>query len=544
MEIADGSSSLVANDVQSESSSTSRASKKGKSKKWIHYILPAAEELPQDDDEHSDDLYPEATLLFPPGSTLNFFPQDMYTAPTELVYVTRGVLEFMAEFNQLGPNKTKTKLFFCSMFRKTGQCSNGFYCREVHPAMLPPPANSAMVELDPSVTCNTVHSRSAPRTAYPRLPTGVVFHLSLPNMQSPLDDVPSEVVFLTKGAKDYYDQVMRNESPHVNMQHCAHFSKNGMCCFGQECQFVHVSNYTDLHPPAGKSTFSTDDDDSATDSKSSRSSSSTSKQKMSKLKKGSKETPLSLEALDGAGGLPPGAQIAPGMMSANHIAMASSQQARNNYISAQGGAPMYGGGQPFQALQHHHQHLQPLQRQQVVQQQASPQSYQHLRYPPNEYNTISSHHQQLIHQTQLLQGNQQQQLFVASQTQSHQQQQQPLWAPQGQVASTGQQQQQPQQQYYFVIQQPSQQQAGAQGVASLYPQQFGQQPQMVIMPQQQGNNLQQQQQGQQQQFFISQPSSIQPQGQQTGAVGQPVASAAGNNMQHLQHPFFQGLPNN
>lgn len=96
---------------------------------------------------------------------------------------------------------------------------------------------------DDEVVCTAVHMRNAPEDAHPRLPPGVVYRLALPNMQSPSDDIPSEKVFVTKGAKDYYDQVIVGETPTMNMQHCAHFSKNGMCCFGSDCQFVHVAQY-------------------------------------------------------------------------------------------------------------------------------------------------------------------------------------------------------------------------------------------------------------------------------------------------------------
>lgn len=96
---------------------------------------------------------------------------------------------------------------------------------------------------DDEVVCTAVHMRNAPEDAHPRLPPGVVYRLALPNMQSPSDDIPSEKVFVTKGAKDYYDQMISGETPTMNMQHCAHFSKNGMCCFGSDCQFVHVAQY-------------------------------------------------------------------------------------------------------------------------------------------------------------------------------------------------------------------------------------------------------------------------------------------------------------
>lgn len=322
----------------SSSSTSSRSSKKSKGKKWEPLVLPPTQLL----DSTSPELLHE--MFLPQGFSVRFFPHDMrhmYTAPSKHIHITRGVIDYIREYNQLGPNKTKTKLFLCSMFERSSCCENGFMCREVHcrlkvsaaklrSLVAPQPTNDKVqdevtnplegneaatsslsgsttvlnLEDEDEMICNAVHMRSAAEDAHPRLSSGVTFRLALPNMQSPIDEIPSECIFVTKGSREYYDQVIRGDVPTMNMQHCAHFSKNGMCCFGADCQFVHVAQYrARTNHPGGETDSSAFDSGSERDensrsqsSLSSRSSSSSSL-KAPKSKRNSmstKETPLSL----------------------------------------------------------------------------------------------------------------------------------------------------------------------------------------------------------------------------------------------------------
>jgi hypothetical protein len=515
--------------------SLARPTKKSKSKKWAAFVMPPESAFPNED-AGSRDIYPESTVMLAPGHVLTFFPQDMsrmYSAPSHLVAVTRGVVEYLVEYNQLGPNKTKMKLFCCTAFRKTSHCDNGYHCREVHPVMVaktvdePAPASSSgegkvAFEFHPDITYNTVHSRSASAAAYPRLPPGITFRLSLPNTQSMLDDVASELVFVTKGSRDYYDQVMRNETPHVNMQHCAHFSKNGMCCFGLECQFVHVSNYAELHPVVRHQ--SSEDDSASNDASSkssSRSSSSSGKKAAKGNKKSNKETPLSLEAnadTSGAAALPSAASMLP----AHHNQLTA--QARGHGMHQTPAYPSGGVAQTYGAGHHF-----------------LPMPQQHVRYYQANYASMAPQQQPPPAQQQQFVANAPMPLFA------QQRPAQQMWNSQvglGQQQVMPQQvvsqQQQQQQQYYVVV--PQQQPGVAQQMA-VFGAPYSQQPQMVIMQSQQP----------QQQFMPSQNAVVaQPQQHsltshqisQSGAVGQVGASSstASSSLHQLQNPFFQGLP--
>ena len=90
---------------------------------------------------------------------------------------------------------------------------------------------------------HSLHTRWTSTKTYPTLPAGVEFRVALPNTPTPVDTYDSSVLFVTRGAQEYYNQCKRNEQPAVTMQHCAHYSKNGICCFGEDCQFVHVVHY-------------------------------------------------------------------------------------------------------------------------------------------------------------------------------------------------------------------------------------------------------------------------------------------------------------
>ncbi|CAD2218327.1 hypothetical protein, conserved [Angomonas deanei] len=134
---------------------------------------------------------------------------------------------------------------------------------------------------------HSLHTRWTTRDMYPTLPNGVVFSIALPNTATPVEDFDSGVIFVTKGAEEYYNQVVSKEPTTVTMQHCAHYSKNGVCCYGNECQFVHVVHYTH------KSRFDLDNSESDTDG-ASLGSSTTSDARKSNRGKRNKENPLSM----------------------------------------------------------------------------------------------------------------------------------------------------------------------------------------------------------------------------------------------------------
>lgn len=274
----------------------SSRSKKGRlSKKWDIIpipLIPDVKDLSENELRHK---------LFDPGFCIRFFRQDMqylYIVPSHCVLTTRGVLDYLHDYNQLGPNKSPHKLFLCSQFSLSRQCINGFSCREVH-CVLPvdeavdaniygvssnatgapniveicneavlrrqndpnmPYETSSSVDLSSSsgsflsesddispikipenmVLRHSLHSRWTTRGMYPTLPPGITFQIALPNTPTPVEDYDSGDLFITKGAKGYYEQKMKNKQCTLSMQHCAHFTKNGLCCIGEECAFVHV----------------------------------------------------------------------------------------------------------------------------------------------------------------------------------------------------------------------------------------------------------------------------------------------------------------
>eukprot|EP00744_Colponema_vietnamica_P003017 GILI01004671.1.p1 GENE.GILI01004671.1~~GILI01004671.1.p1 ORF type:complete len:691 (-),score=106.39 GILI01004671.1:72-2144(-) len=136
--------------------------------------------------------------------------------------------------------------------------------------------------LHPRIGYNQSHRRLPDGSAaapYPTLPPGVVFQISLPNQHSACMAVSSNSIYLTNGSKIHYDLVVSTEnhqrhldgglnstSMQINnrgkisrhrattiMQHCAHYTKNGVCCLGADCQFVHMANFSlPADPPAEK----------------------------------------------------------------------------------------------------------------------------------------------------------------------------------------------------------------------------------------------------------------------------------------------------
>ncbi|GET88483.1 hypothetical protein, conserved [Leishmania tarentolae] len=281
--------------------------KKVRSKKWDTVPIPTIDDL-----EAMTEADIRSTPL-PSGFCVRFLCHDMnhlFTVASNQVRITRGALDYLHDYNQLGPNKSRSKLFICSQYNKTKTCINGSLCREVHCVLNVEDAQDALqhqvpsnatgapntVTLAPSediiakrlnepfavsttvpafstvgdsnpldsilgsgcaaaegpaciympeklILRHSLHTRWTSASTYPTLPSGVEFRVALPNTPNPVDVYDSSALFVTRGAQEYFMLCMRNEQPTVTMQHCAHYSKNGICCFGEDCQFVHVVHY-------------------------------------------------------------------------------------------------------------------------------------------------------------------------------------------------------------------------------------------------------------------------------------------------------------
>ncbi|CCW61938.1 unnamed protein product [Phytomonas sp. EM1] len=289
-----------------------------RTKKWEIIELPAIDMLEFFSEEEL------SGMSLPAGFCIRFFRHDMhflYTVASNYVKLTRGVLDYLQDYNQLGPNKSRNKLFICIQYDRNRECLNGPLCREVHctipletvedaalynvpsnatgaPSIVkvlpgweirekklnralttqtgdsasgaPGPgtaldepettpldtlaASGSLVDVNgstdsviylPSSTIlrHSLHSRWTSKKMYRTFDSGVLFKVALPNTPTPVDTYDSGELFITKGALEYYEQCVRKETTTVTMQHCAHYSKNGICCFGEDCQFVHVLHY-------------------------------------------------------------------------------------------------------------------------------------------------------------------------------------------------------------------------------------------------------------------------------------------------------------
>ncbi|KAG5479019.1 hypothetical protein LSCM1_02861 [Leishmania martiniquensis] len=287
-------------------SSTSSRPKKVRCKKWDTIQIPFIDDLEALTEREIQNI------PLPSGFCVRFLCHDMehlFTVASAHVRITRGTLDYLHDYNQLGPNKSRSKLFVCSHYNKMKECMNGHLCREVHcvlnvedaqdalPYQVPSNATGApnLVMLAPAeeiiarrlneplasgnstsvvstvedsnpldsiigggsasdgttsfympdqlILRHTLHTRWTSTKMYPTLPSGVEFRVALPNTPTPVDTYDSSALFVTRGAQEYFNLYMRNEQPTVTMQHCAHYSKNGICCFGEDCQFVHVVHF-------------------------------------------------------------------------------------------------------------------------------------------------------------------------------------------------------------------------------------------------------------------------------------------------------------
>ncbi|KAG5505379.1 hypothetical protein GH5_03398 [Leishmania sp. Ghana 2012 LV757] len=287
-------------------SSTNSRLKKVRCKKWDTIQIPFIDDLEALAEREIQNM------PLPSGFCIRFLCHDMkhlFTVASNHVRITRGILDYLHDYNQLGPNKNRSKLFVCSQYNKAKKCMNGYLCREVHCVLnvedaqdalrhqVPSNATGApnLVTLAPAedivakrlneplvagnsvsavniventnpldsiigggggtdgiasfympdqlVLRHTLHTRWTSTKMYPTLPSGVEFRVALPNTPTPVDAYDSSLLFVTRGAQEYFNLCKRNEQPTVTMQHCAHYSKNGICCFGEDCQFVHVVHF-------------------------------------------------------------------------------------------------------------------------------------------------------------------------------------------------------------------------------------------------------------------------------------------------------------
>ncbi|ORC87866.1 uncharacterized protein TM35_000191100 [Trypanosoma theileri] len=244
--------------------------KQRRNRRWLCVDVPSVQELSETPDEEL------ARRTLPKGFYLWFLMHDMrtmYAVLSERVFLTRGVLDYLYDYTRWGPNKLHSKLFLCTEYNQHQKCSNGFLCREVHCGLSTESALDATAfgvltnangcptavnakdgtsrqpqqqQPPPNVLLShTLHSRWTPVWAAATLPRGVTFRVALPNNPKPVEEYDSGWIFVTKVVRDHYERLLNNEPPLVTLQHCANFAKNGVCCFGPSCQFVHVVHYGD-----------------------------------------------------------------------------------------------------------------------------------------------------------------------------------------------------------------------------------------------------------------------------------------------------------
>ncbi|RNF14461.1 uncharacterized protein Tco025E_05831 [Trypanosoma conorhini] len=233
-----------------------------RNKRWLCVDVPSVEELAGVPEKEL------AARTLPKGFYLWFLAHHMrtiYAALSEHVCLTHGVLDYLYDYLRWGPNRVQDKLFLCASYNKSKKCSNGFLCREVHCPFSTEnaleanafnifsnangcPTSAEPKEKGPHPPSNVLlwhalHSRWTPSWAYPVLPSGVTFRVAMPNNPKPVEEFDSGRLFVTKVVQEHYGRLLRNEPPAVALQHCANYSKNGVCCFGPNCQFVHVVSY-------------------------------------------------------------------------------------------------------------------------------------------------------------------------------------------------------------------------------------------------------------------------------------------------------------
>jgi hypothetical protein len=70
---------------------------------------------------------------------------------------------------------------------------------------------------------------------YPTLPPGRLLIVESPNLRKPHFEIPSDMVYVTKGVLG----ALNHKDAH-RLQHCAHYAFNQVCDFGPNCQYVHA----------------------------------------------------------------------------------------------------------------------------------------------------------------------------------------------------------------------------------------------------------------------------------------------------------------
>lgn len=122
-----------------------------------------------------------------------------------------------------------TRLVFCRNYvaGDAASCAMGDACKFVH-------ADVDMTTLE----THPIHVKYAWRAAelctYPRLPAGEMLAVASPNARDETEQVPSELVLVTRGA------LARHEHGGAALSHCAHYYFNRMCNRGERCNFIHV----------------------------------------------------------------------------------------------------------------------------------------------------------------------------------------------------------------------------------------------------------------------------------------------------------------
>ena len=195
---------------------------------------------------------------------------------------------------------SRTLASLYTKLNREGWCPLGGKCPHIHPFVVPvqdPSSSSssaAKIEVPhPSITWSTVHTTTHPASAHPCFNPGFAFPVAPPNDVGAFKLIPSEAVFVTRGVLEFYKFVCMSTNknlpelspgaialvcedgelvprsklilPHINssgsasdegsraiiateksaycgltLQHCAHYTKRGVCTLGPDCLFVHV----------------------------------------------------------------------------------------------------------------------------------------------------------------------------------------------------------------------------------------------------------------------------------------------------------------
>ncbi|CBH15538.1 hypothetical protein, conserved [Trypanosoma brucei gambiense DAL972] len=172
--------------------------------------------------------------IFQHGFTVRCFHPSMteyFNIPSELVYYTKGSMEYIYDYNEHGDN-SKKKFVLCEEMINNRICMSGMACEDVH----------AVMDDFSSVGRNSTHivdEKLLP--LYPRLRPDVVVRVFEQNSTEEYKDYTGDQILVTDGARQYLLALdVEGAIPRKKMQHCAHFRTKHLCRMGSGCNFIHV----------------------------------------------------------------------------------------------------------------------------------------------------------------------------------------------------------------------------------------------------------------------------------------------------------------